>query len=124
MNMQQTREYLRNDPEALQVASSKLEELLARSATDMAFRRRLIEEPKAALAEFSGRDVAAFEGLDVVFVENKAAATIVLPDPVDAGGELSEDELEAVAGGSAVLVAAFGVAAAALGALAAGMTLD
>ena len=36
---------------------------------------------------------------NLVFVENKADATIVLPDPITTSGDLSDQELETVAGG-------------------------
>jgi len=79
-------------------AQQKLEALLARSATDLEFRKRLLTEPRAALAEFSGKAIPA--SVNVVFIENSGGATIVLPDPIDAAGELSSEELEAVAGGT------------------------
>lgn len=72
--------------------------VLTRSATDMEFRKRLLESPRDALTDFAGRAIPA--GLDVAFIENTADATIVLPDPIDAEGEISEAELESVAGGT------------------------
>jgi hypothetical protein len=83
---------------AIEQGQHQLQALLQRSATDSDFRRTLLTDPRAALAEFSGREVP--EGFNVVFVENKADATIVLPDFVDTAAELSDAELEAVAGGS------------------------
>lgn len=77
--------------------------LLARSATDADFRRKLVESPRAAFAEFTGRPESEFENVNVRFVENKAQATFVLPAAVDASAELSESELEAVAGGSEII---------------------
>jgi lactobin A/cerein 7B family class IIb bacteriocin len=41
-----------------------------------------------------------------VFVENKADATVVLPAVIDPNAELSDAELEAVAGGILPLIAA------------------
>ena len=52
------------------------------------------------LAAFAGKQESEISaGFDVVFVENKADATIVLPDMVDSEAELQDAELEAVAGG-------------------------
>ena len=49
----------------------------------------------------TGKDIP--ESFNVVFIENQADATIVLPDYVDPQAELSEDALEAVAGGIGLL---------------------
>ena len=84
-------------------AQQQYEAILSRSATDAAFRSKLIADPRAAVAEFSGRDVPA--SFNIRFIENKADATIVLPDPIDPTAELSEGELEAVAGGATPIVA-------------------
>ncbi len=78
----------------------RFQSLLTRSATDAGFRTKLLTEPRSAIAEFNGIAVADLPpSFDVVFLENKADATIVLPDYIDAAAELSADELEAVAGG-------------------------
>jgi len=88
------------DPEVMAHAQTRMQELLTRSTTDPAFRRSLLETPRAALAEFNGvAESRVPEALNVVFVENRGAATIVLPDFVDPSAELSESDLEAVAGG-------------------------
>ena len=50
---------------------------------------------RAAIAEATGTEVP--ESVSLVFVENKADATLVLPDYVDPNAELSEEDLEAVA---------------------------
>jgi len=86
-----------SNEDALHV-QQRLDALLARSATDPGFRKRLLTTPRAALAEFSGRDVP--DSVDVVFIESRGGATIVLPDPIDPLAELSPEELEAVAGGT------------------------
>lgn len=85
------------------VGTEALEGLMARSATDADFRRRLLDQPRAAVAEYTGREVP--ESLQFKFVENKADATFVLPEAVSVDGELNESELEAVAGGSWVGIA-------------------
>ena len=98
-------------PEATARAEETLKALLERSTTDTAFRAKLLNEPKAALAEFAGRDPNAENAwpVNVAFVENKADVTIVLPNVVDVAAELSERELETVAGGSDLLLTAIAV---------------
>jgi len=77
-----------------------LQKVLARSATDRTFRQKLLTDSHTAITELMGKDPAQIrQTRRVVFVENKAKATIVLPDPVDAQAELSNQELEVVAGG-------------------------
>ncbi|HET7232484.1 MAG TPA: hypothetical protein VFJ16_20920 [Longimicrobium sp.] len=124
--MQQYAEQYRNDPEFQKKADEIMAQVLVRSSTDAEFRNKLVSDPAQALADFTGTDRKNFEHLNIAFVESKAAATIVLPDAVDASAELSESELEAVAGGSepVTILAIAGVAAACLGALVAGMTLS
>jgi hypothetical protein len=92
------------DPALVKQGEETMTRILTRSATDPEFRRKLISDPKAAVAEFTHRDVAQFAGFNVVFVENKVDATVVLPDAIDPEAELSEDELEAVAGGLTPLI--------------------
>ena len=84
-------------PEVVEAGQEALNKVLARSATDAGFRTRLLADPREALAEALGREVPAT--FDIAFVENTAGATVVLPDFVDPDAELSEDDLEAVAGG-------------------------
>src|SRR3712207_6706412 len=76
--------------------------LLSRSAVNREFRRKLLSDPRAAVAEFAGVDVAQVrEPLELRFVESGgataaqgAARTIVLPQLVDVATELSDAELE------------------------------
>ncbi|HET7584242.1 MAG TPA: hypothetical protein VFK13_05005 [Gemmatimonadaceae bacterium] len=96
-------EALRADPTLAEKGRERYQALLARSATDMAFRQQLLSDPRAALAEFSGANASDMTPMNIVFIENKADVTIVLPDPVDPAQELSEQELEAVAGGTILL---------------------
>lgn len=70
-----------------------------RSRTDAAFRRKLLDAPRETLeAEF---DVALPKDFNIRFVENMGAdLTVVLPDPVEPGDKLSDDDLDHVAGGA------------------------
>jgi len=74
--------------------------LVQRSIEDEDFRRRLLEEPKAAVEEELGARLpkevqiqAVEETADIIY--------LVLPSasPIGGGGELSDQQLEAVAGG-------------------------
>jgi hypothetical protein len=104
MNIQEAVHALAQDPQVMQRGSEKMNRLLSRSAADAAFRQKLLTNPRAAIAEFTGKP--APEPFNVVFVENTADATFVLPDPIDAAVAVSDDELEAVAGGSSTACAA------------------
>lgn len=75
-----------------------LNALAARAVTDAAFRARLVADPHAAARE-AGIDLPA--GARVRFAEKPAGLehVVVLPDLVHAEQPLTEDELEAVAGG-------------------------
>ena len=71
-----------------------LRQLVARAATDVEFRHLCLEDGRAALREISGLDLP--EGAKVRFVEQLDELVVPLP-PEE--GELSDKELEAVAGG-------------------------
>jgi hypothetical protein len=98
--MQQYIDAYRNDPEFAQKGDEILQKLLIRSTTDTDFRRKLVDEPRTAFAEFTGRPESDFTGVNIRFIENNAQATIVLPAAIDTSAELSETELETVSGGS------------------------
>ncbi|MCC6318072.1 MAG: NHLP leader peptide family RiPP precursor [Gemmatimonadaceae bacterium] len=97
MNAKTAIKEFQNNPQQAQYATEQMQALLSRSATDSAFRQKLLTNPRAAMEEFTGR--TAPNDVNIVFVENTADATIVLPDPVDPSAQLSEAELETVAGG-------------------------
>lgn len=107
---------LSRNPEVMKQVQGQYEALLARSATDVEFRKKLLSDPRAAIGEFTGKPVPA--DFNVRFVENTADATIVLPEAVDPNAELSEGELETVAGGLVWVP----IAAAVFGAFLAGAT--
>ena len=74
--------------------------LVERSLQDDTFRRRLLEEPKRTVEEELGTRLP--EGVRVVAVEETAETIyLVLPStsPHAEAGELSDQDLEAVAGG-------------------------
>jgi hypothetical protein len=87
---------------ALIAQQRALNEMLARSATDAQFRALMLNDAHAAFAA-AGVEVSA--ELDIVFIENKADVTIVLPEALDEMMELSESELLQVNGGATPAVA-------------------
>lgn len=109
MNAQSLTHFAEQNPAAVEEGQKQLQSILLRSATDPEFRSKLLSEPRAAIAESTGQQVPA--SMDIQFVENAGTATFVLPDPIDPSAELSDDELEAVAGGLAALLAIGAVAA-------------
>jgi hypothetical protein len=77
-----------------------LASIAARATRDAAFRKRLIEDPHAAILEATGACVPP--GLRIKFVEKdpEVDVMIVLPSAVLEDGELCEEDVEYVAGGT------------------------
>jgi Nitrile hydratase, alpha chain len=75
--------------------------LVERSLQDDAFRQRLLEDPRAAVEEELGIQLPAEVQIRVV-EETADTIYLALPSasPAGEGGELSDQELEAVAGGT------------------------
>jgi hypothetical protein len=96
-------EAARQNPAQAREAQEHLQAILTRSTTDAEFRKLLLTDSRAALSQHFGREVPES---NIVFVENQADATVVLPNVVDANAELSDAELETVAGGILPLIAA------------------
>jgi lactobin A/cerein 7B family class IIb bacteriocin len=111
----------RENPEFAQKVNERMDALLVRSATDPAFRTKLLTDWRAALAEFNGAEYTG--ATEIVFVENKADATIVLPDFVEMNAELSEQELETVAGGVTPTIAIISLVAATIEIVAVGIDI-
>ena len=81
-----------------QEAERAIQEIIKRAQTDSEFRTLCLENPVAAAKEVTGKDIP--QGFTLKFVDNRSAdMTVVLPDIVDANAELSDTELEQVAGG-------------------------
>ena len=97
MNTQELAYFAATHQGVVAESQKTLDEVLRRAASDDAFRDALKTNPTPALSEAFG---TSFSGYDIAFIENEADVTIVLPDPIEAAAELSEDELEAVAGGA------------------------
>ena len=74
--------------------------MIQRSLEDDSFRQRLLDDPKAVVEQELGSPLP--EGVEVRVVEESADTIyLVLPSasPLGGGVELSDQELEAVAGG-------------------------
>jgi hypothetical protein len=110
MNMDQ--QAIQKNQERHQKAEEALSSVLARSATDAAYRQRLLANPREAITEVTGQPMPP--NYQVVFVENKADFTLVLPKLVKAA-ELNEGDLDTVSGGTDVLSAIGATLAASVG---------
>ena len=100
MNTQAIARFARENPTVVQLGQEQVTAVLARAATDRAFRQHLMTDPHSAIKDATGHVVP--KDFRVAFIENTADATVVLPAVVSAA-ELSEQELEAVAGGTEVI---------------------
>lgn len=81
--------------EDLDEAMVKIEKL---ASTDTDFRKLCLSDPHAAIKQATGKDVDP--GYKLKFVENEDGyETFVLPDFKGSGDELSDSDLDSVAGG-------------------------
>jgi hypothetical protein len=81
-----------------QEAEQAIAQIVKRAQTDSEFRQLCLNDSNAAAQEATGKDIP--EGFSLRFVENQNAdLTVVLPDMIDTNAELSDAELEQVAGG-------------------------
>jgi hypothetical protein len=79
-------------------ANEKLKVLAKRAQTDLEFRKLCLADPTAAIAKIDPTPMPAW--FKIRFVDNAGATlTVVLPDPPSKDSELSDAELEQVAGG-------------------------
>lgn len=75
-----------------------MEQIAEKAAVDKAFRELCLSNPNEAIKAATGEDVPA--QFKIRFVENSGAhATYVLPDLVQEGDQLSDADLDSVAGG-------------------------
>ena len=76
-----------------------LEEIKKRSITDSDFRDLALSNPVAAISKVNSKPIP--ESYQVKFVDNSGPVkSFLLPDPVSNVEELTDAELEAVAGGN------------------------
>lgn len=79
-------------------ARKTFQAIARKAASDPAFRKVALANPAQAVKQVSGLDLPS--GFKLRFVENQGAnLTMVLPDPAAATGELTDKDLEEVAGG-------------------------
>ena len=83
-----------------QELQSAIREVLKRSAIEPEFRKLALRDSKAAFGKLGFKSI----DVNVHFIENwgKSTKSVVLPDPVTNADQLSEEELEQVAGGCIV----------------------
>lgn len=91
-------DYLRENQDYLEESKKGFQDLMVKATHDWSFREGLLINPGQTLKEYSGMDFPS--EYDVRFIENEADVTIVLPDYIDESAEISEAELETVAGGA------------------------
>jgi hypothetical protein len=79
-------------------ANERMQELVKKATTDMEFRKLALSDPHAAIAKIDPTPLPKW--FKARFVENEGATvTVVLPDPPSEDSELSDSDLEQVAGG-------------------------
>ena len=82
------------------VDRSGLAQVTLRAALDPGFRRRLLDDPRAAVREALGIELPPRMRLAFVEKDPGVDLMVVLPDPVEDVGALSDEQLDAVLGGS------------------------
>jgi|GEM_PF-1320501 len=88
----------------ISAVTARVSEIRDRAAKDTQFRQDLLTKPSATISTFIGTQVPS--DVTIRFVENEGAdLTVVLPD-FDSN-ELSDEELEAAAGGCGGLIDRF-----------------
>ena len=79
--------------------NGELQEILTKAAVDPVFREGLLREPRATLEKTFGRSLPPNLKIKFVTRDPDCDAMFVLPDPVTENDELSQDDLDTVAGG-------------------------
>ncbi|MBN1203035.1 MAG: NHLP leader peptide family RiPP precursor [Anaerolineae bacterium] len=74
-------------------------DLVARAMTDLAFRRALMEDPKTSVEAELGRSLPERVQIKIVEESPETLYLVLPPPPFGSAGELSDEQLEAVAGG-------------------------
>ena len=77
-----------------------LDAVLAKAAVDRPFRTQLLADPRSAIEREFGISMPDTFRMRFVERSRELDALVVLPDFRTADGELSEDELETIAGGA------------------------
>jgi len=79
--------------------NSAVREVMKRAVVDPDFRQLAVHDSRSALAKVNA--IGLPEGFEVRFVDNynKPIKTVALPDPVANAEDLTDEELEQVAGG-------------------------
>lgn len=77
-----------------------LDDIMRRAAEDADFRRFLLADPKEAIYQSFGVRVPLNFRIRFIEKGNDVDALVVLPDAVRPDNELSDDDLDAVAGGT------------------------
>jgi hypothetical protein len=81
-----------------QEAEQAIQQIIKRAQTDSEYRQLCLKDPNTAATEVTGKEMPA--GYVLKFVENQGAdLTVVLPDIIEESAELSDTELDQVAGG-------------------------
>jgi hypothetical protein len=76
-----------------------LQSILDRASTDLAFRGRLLKDPREAIFEAFGVMIPANFRIKFIERDPDIDSLVVLPDVALRSGELSDEELESVSGG-------------------------
>lgn len=79
--------------------TSVLEQVNVQAATDNEFRAKLLKDPRSAIKEKLGFELPTTFTIKFVEKPENLDAMVVLPDYVPDAEALSEEQLEAVAGG-------------------------
>jgi hypothetical protein len=75
------------------------ERLIARASSDEEFRRRLLDEPKAAISDELGVEIP--DELTIRVIEEEAGEVVLALPPAASPEALRDEELASVAGGDA-----------------------